>query len=76
MRLPPIVSTLIDIRVPSGALVKPAAMCAGEHPWYSFSGRAKHQSGISMFSIGALMIAEKDESTIWFSMLCMGRLHG
>jgi hypothetical protein len=35
LRLPPMISTLIDIRVPSGAVVAPAATCAGEHAWYS-----------------------------------------
>jgi hypothetical protein len=37
MMLPPITSTLIDMRRPSGALVAPAATCAGEHLWYSAS---------------------------------------
>jgi hypothetical protein len=32
---------------------------AGEHAWYSDSGSVKHQDGISTFSIGALMVAEK-----------------
>ena len=55
----------MDIRRPSGAVVKPAAMCAGEQPWYSVSDRLKHQVGMSIFSIGALMVAVKLESTIW-----------
>jgi hypothetical protein len=32
---------------------------AGEHAWYSDSGSVKHQDGLSTFSIGALMVAEK-----------------
>ncbi len=31
------ISTLMDMRLPSGAVVNPAETCAGEQPWYSRS---------------------------------------
>ena len=37
--------------------------CAGEQDWYSDSGSVKHQEGISTFSMGALIVAEKLDST-------------
>src|SRR3954465_8051906 len=58
------ISTLSDIRRPSGAVVAPAATWAGEHAWYSASGSEKHQAGMSTFSIGALIVAEKLDSMI------------
>src|SRR4051794_37927792 len=61
-------STLNDIRLPSGVVVKPAATCAGEHSWYSFSLSVKHHSGRSIFSTGALIVAVKLESTISLSV--------
>jgi hypothetical protein len=54
----------MDMRLPSGAVINPAETCAGEQPWYSFSGRLKHHAGMSIFSIGVLIIAVKLESTI------------
>ena len=65
------ISTLIDMRSPSGVVVKPAATWAGEQPWYSLSGRVNTQAGRSIFSIGALMIAVKLESTISCSLMTM-----
>src|SRR5216683_3745021 len=62
MSSPPIVSTLIDIRRPSSVLVAAAAMWAGEHRWYSASGRVKSHVGISTNSIGALMVAVQLDS--------------
>src|SRR5262249_14666125 len=57
----------VDLR-PSGwrdgAVVKPAAMWAGEQPWYSLSERPKHHAGMSTLSIGALTVAMKLESII------------
>ena len=43
-------------------------MC-GEHSWYSFSLSVKHHSGRSIFSIGALIVAMKLESTISLSVM-------
>jgi hypothetical protein len=63
------ISTLMDMRLPSGAVVNPAETWVGEQPWYSRSGRLKHQAGISIFSIGALMVAVKLESTICLSFM-------
>src|SRR3954466_11528983 len=64
-------STLIDIRLPSGVVVNPAAICAGEHSWYSFSLSVKHHSGRSILSMGASIVAVKLESTISaIVMLC------
>jgi hypothetical protein len=61
--LPPRISTLIDMRRPSGDVVAPAEQCAGEQDWYSDSGSVKHQVGMSTLSIGALIVAEKLDST-------------
>lgn len=49
----------MDMRLPSGEVVAPAEQCAGEQAWYSDSGKLKHHEGISTFSIGALIVAEK-----------------
>jgi hypothetical protein len=58
------------MRRPSGALVAPAEQCAGEQAWYSASDSAKHQEGISTFSMGALILAEKLDSTkVWPAMI-------
>ena len=42
---------------------EPAEQWAGEQAWYSASGKLKHHEGISTFSIGALILAEKLDST-------------
>src|ERR1700686_2368356 len=51
------------MRRPSGEVVAPAEQCAGEQAWYSDSDKLKHHEGISTFSIGALILAEKLDST-------------
>src|ERR1700756_4263341 len=58
------------MRRPSGEVVAPAEQCAGEQAWYSDSDKLKHHEGISTFSIGALILAEKLDSTKVLSSIC------
>jgi hypothetical protein len=72
----------MDIRLPSGEVVAPAEQCAGEQAWYSDSGKVKHHEGISTFSMGALIVAEKLDSTkvlssiSWSPRLCSQSIKG
>ncbi len=72
MRLSPIISTLIDIGMPSSVVDTPAAMWAGgQQRWYSALGRWQSQSAMSTRSIGALMMWQKaDSASIGSDMVC------
>jgi hypothetical protein len=56
MSVLPIISTLIDMGMPSSVDVVPQAMWSGgQQRRYSASGNLKSHPAISTFSIGALM---------------------
>jgi hypothetical protein len=57
-------------------VVVPAEKWAGEHAWYSDSGNVKHQEGISTFSMGALIMAEKLELTMVLSSIFISSSFG
>src|ERR1700722_5457316 len=58
------------MRRPSGEVVAAAEQWAGEQAWYSDSDKLKHHEGMSTFSIGALILAEKLDSTKVLSSIC------
>ena len=63
---------VLDIDRHSAAIGRRGRACAavsGGHAWYSESGNEKHQSGMSTFSIGAWMTAEKLDSTTVLSWI-------
>jgi hypothetical protein len=64
------------MRRPSAPVVTAAEKCAGEQAWYSDSGNVKHQEGMSTFSMGALMMAEKFEFTKVLSSIFLLLLGG
>jgi len=66
----------MDMRRPSAPIVFAAEIWAGEQSWYSFSGRLKAHSGIFIFSIGALIIALKLESTSSFAIFIIKIFYG